>query len=86
MNCSTGYTGRLTHRRTIVYPHLYVTDGQGYLEQGGFKAVLDTAISSGEIDPVSGRVLGQPEPGQPGRKPSQLTVYVQHKVRRILCQ
>lgn len=33
-------------------PTLYVTDGQGYLEQGGFKAVLDTAISSGEIDPV----------------------------------
>lgn len=33
-------------------PTLYVTDGQGYLQQGGFKAVLDTAISSGVIEPV----------------------------------
>ena len=33
-------------------PTLYVTDGQGYLAQGNFKAVLDTAISSGEIEPV----------------------------------
>ena len=33
-------------------PTLYVTDGQGYLAQGGFKAVLDTAISNGEIEPV----------------------------------
>jgi len=33
-------------------PTLYVTDGQGYLAQGGFKAVLDEAISSGEIEPV----------------------------------
>lgn len=33
-------------------PTLYVTDGQGYLAQGGFKAVLDTAISSAAIEPV----------------------------------
>jgi enterochelin esterase-like enzyme len=33
-------------------PTLYVTDGQGYLAQGGFKAVLDTAIGNGEIEPV----------------------------------
>ena len=33
-------------------PTLYVTDGQGYLAQGGFKAVLDTAISTGVIEPV----------------------------------
>ncbi|MGB5293019.1 MAG: alpha/beta hydrolase-fold protein [Lysobacterales bacterium] len=33
-------------------PTLYVTDGQDYLEQGGFKAVLDTAISTGVIEPV----------------------------------
>ena len=33
-------------------PTLYVTDGQGYLAQGDFKAVLDTAISDGVIDPV----------------------------------
>lgn len=33
-------------------PTLYVTDGQSYLEQGGFKAVLDTAISAGAINPV----------------------------------
>jgi enterochelin esterase-like enzyme len=33
-------------------PTLYVTDGQWYLEQGDFKAVLDTAISSGVIEPV----------------------------------
>jgi len=33
-------------------PTLYVTDGQGYLERGNFKAVLDTAISGGVIEPV----------------------------------
>jgi len=33
-------------------PTLYVTDGQGYLEQGDFKAVLDTVISTGVIKPV----------------------------------
>ena len=33
-------------------PTLYVTDGQWYLAQGNFKAVLDTTISSGEIEPV----------------------------------
>jgi enterochelin esterase-like enzyme len=33
-------------------PTLYVTDGQGYLAQGNFKAVLDTAISTGQIEPV----------------------------------
>lgn len=33
-------------------PTLYVTDGQGYLEQGDFKTVLDTAISTGVIKPV----------------------------------
>lgn len=33
-------------------PTLYVTDGQGYLAQGNFKAVLDTAISDGVIEPV----------------------------------
>lgn len=31
---------------------LYVTDGQGYLAQGNFKAVLDESISSGLIEPV----------------------------------
>ena len=35
-----------------ILPTLYVTDGQWYLEQGDFKAVLDTAISSGVIEPV----------------------------------
>ena len=33
-------------------PTLYVTDGQWYLAQGNFKAVLDTTISTGEIEPV----------------------------------
>ena len=33
-------------------PSLYVTDGQGYLTQGDFKSVLDTAIESGVIEPV----------------------------------
>ncbi len=33
-------------------PTLYVTDGQAYLAEGNFKAVLDTAISGGEIEPV----------------------------------
>lgn len=33
-------------------PTLYVTDGQMYLAQGGFKAVLDEAIGSGMIEPV----------------------------------
>lgn len=33
-------------------PTLYVTDGQGYLAQGGFKAVLDEAIGIGAIEPV----------------------------------
>jgi len=33
-------------------PTLYVTDGQGYLEQGDFKTVLDTVISTGAIKPV----------------------------------
>ncbi len=33
-------------------PSLYVTDGQAYLEQGNFKAVLDEAISAGVIEPV----------------------------------
>lgn len=28
-------------------PSLYVTDGQGYLAQGDFKSILDTAIASG---------------------------------------
>ena len=33
-------------------PTLYVTDGQGYLARGNFKAVLDNAISNGLIEPV----------------------------------
>lgn len=33
-------------------PSLYVTDGQGYLAQGGFKEVLDEAIGTGAIEPV----------------------------------
>jgi enterochelin esterase-like enzyme len=33
-------------------PSLYVTDGPGYLAQGNFKSVLDTAIANGEIKPV----------------------------------
>lgn len=33
-------------------PSLWVTDGQQFLEQGNFKSVLDTAISSGLIEPV----------------------------------
>ena len=33
-------------------PTLYVTDGQMYLAEGGFKAVLDEAIGNGLIDPV----------------------------------
>jgi len=33
-------------------PTLYVTDGQWYLEQGDFKAVLDRAIDDGLIEPV----------------------------------
>jgi len=35
-----------------ILPTLYVTDGQGYLAQGGFKAVLDEAIGIGAIEPV----------------------------------
>lgn len=33
-------------------PVLYVTDGQGYLAAGNFKAVLDVLISGGVIEPV----------------------------------
>jgi enterochelin esterase-like enzyme len=33
-------------------PSLYVTDGQWYLDQGGFKRILDEAISTGLIKPV----------------------------------
>jgi enterochelin esterase-like enzyme len=33
-------------------PTLYVTDGQGYLQQGDFKAILDNAIRSGMIEPI----------------------------------
>ncbi|MGA9573643.1 MAG: alpha/beta hydrolase-fold protein [Lysobacterales bacterium] len=33
-------------------PTLYVTDGQSYLAQGNFKAVLDDAIRSGMVEPV----------------------------------
>lgn len=33
-------------------PTLYVTDGESYLELGGFKDVLDKAISNGMIEPV----------------------------------
>lgn len=33
-------------------PSLYVTDGQWYLEPGGFKAVLDDLISNGQIEPL----------------------------------
>jgi enterochelin esterase-like enzyme len=33
-------------------PSLYVTDGQMYLEQGDFKAVLDRAIGTDIIEPV----------------------------------
>jgi len=33
-------------------PSLYVTDGQWYLDPGGFKSILDAAISEGTIEPV----------------------------------
>lgn len=33
-------------------PTLYVTDGQWYLEPGGFDKVLDEAVSTGLIEPV----------------------------------
>jgi enterochelin esterase-like enzyme len=33
-------------------PSLYVTDGQAYLAQGGFKSILDTTINAGLIEPV----------------------------------
>lgn len=33
-------------------PSLYVTDGQGYLAQGNFNSILDTAISTGLIEPI----------------------------------
>jgi len=33
-------------------PTLYVTDGQYYLAEGNFKAILDEAISGGMIEPV----------------------------------
>ena len=33
-------------------PTLYVTDGQWYLQHGGFKSVLDAAIADGRIRPV----------------------------------
>ena len=33
-------------------PSLYVTDGQMYLQQGNFKAVLDSAIETGLIQPL----------------------------------
>ncbi len=33
-------------------PTLYVTDGQAYLGHGNFKAVLDTALNGGVIEPV----------------------------------
>lgn len=33
-------------------PTLFVTDGQTYLAQGNFKAVLDETISNGEVKPI----------------------------------
>lgn len=33
-------------------PTLYVTDGQMYLAEGNFKAILDEEISSGKIEPL----------------------------------
>jgi enterochelin esterase-like enzyme len=33
-------------------PTLYVTDGQSYLDEGNFKAILDNAIGSGMIEPI----------------------------------
>ena len=33
-------------------PTLYVTDGQMYLAEGNFKAILDEAVSSGLIEPL----------------------------------
>jgi len=33
-------------------PTLYVTDGQNYLAEGNFKAILDKAISGGKIEPL----------------------------------
>ena len=41
MTCNTGYTDLQALADDDSLPTLYVTDGQGYLAQGGFKAVLD---------------------------------------------
>lgn len=34
-------------------PSLYVTDGQWYLDPGGFKGILDDLISSGQVEPLA---------------------------------
>lgn len=45
-------------------PSLYVTDGQRYLDNGGFKSVLDAAISQGLIEPVLVVFLDSRDPDQ----------------------
>lgn len=60
-------------RADDLLPTLYVTDGQGYLANGNFKAVLDTAISDGLIEPVLVVFLDSRNPGdlQENRRHSQ---------------
>jgi enterochelin esterase-like enzyme len=46
-------------------PSLYVTDGAAYLAHGNFKAILDTAIESGVIEPIVVVFLDTRNPDKP---------------------
>ncbi len=48
-------------------PSLYVTDGQWYLEYGNFKAVLDEAIGTGQIEPIVVVFLDSRNPDKPAQ-------------------
>ena len=45
---------------------LYVTDGPGYIRQGGMPAVLDELIAAGRIDPVITVFVDPRDPDDPG--------------------
>lgn len=46
-------------------PSLYVTDGQRYLEPGGFRQVLDATIGSGQVRPVVVVFVDSTDPDNP---------------------
>lgn len=46
-------------------PSLYVTDGQWYLEPGGFREVLDRMITEGEVEPLAVVFVDSRNPDNP---------------------